>query len=114
MKLMNYQLSMNVNYLAHMCIHHPGKPMCQKIRPHSVERAHMSDVCAKLLSFTRAINYPNNIKENEDYVYTRRAPERCRGYLSGDDVHLSVMVIASTSFHHLFHTATSVWVHSDL
>lgn len=62
MKLMNYQLSMNVNYWAHMCIHHPHTLICQKIRPHAAGRVHVSDVCAKLLSVTRAINYPNNIK----------------------------------------------------
>lgn len=70
---MNYQLSMNVNYRAHMCIHHPHMLICQKIRPRSAGLVPMSDVCAKRLSFTRAINYPNKIK-NVGYMYTQQTP----------------------------------------
>lgn len=33
----------------------------------------MNDMCAKLLSFTHAINYPNNIK-NVEYMYTEQTP----------------------------------------
>lgn len=69
MKLMNYQLSMNVNYQAHMCIHHSQAPICQKIRPRRTGHVHMSDVCAELLSFTHTINYPNNIKKKVKYMY---------------------------------------------
>lgn len=58
-KLMNYQLSMNVNYRAHMCIHHPYVLICQKIRLRSAGRVPVTDMCA-LLSFTHAFNYPNN------------------------------------------------------
>lgn len=45
-------------------------------------RAHLTDVCAKLLSFTRAINYPNNIKENEHWVQTRGELLRGAGEIS--------------------------------
>lgn len=69
MKLMNYQLSMNVNYRAHMCIHHSQALMCQKIRPRRAGHVHMSDVCAELLSFTHAINYPNNVKKKKNVKY---------------------------------------------
>lgn len=68
MRLVYYQLSMNVNRPVHMCIHHSQTLMCQKIRARRA-RGHvwMSDVCAKRLSFMRTINYTNNIQSLHVY-----------------------------------------------
>lgn len=68
MRLIYYQLSMNVNRPAHMCIHHSWTLMCQKIRGRRA-RGHVcvSDVCAERLSFTRTINYTNNIQSLHVY-----------------------------------------------
>jgi len=81
MKLMNYKLSKNVNYQAHVCIHHFLMLICQKIRPRSVGRMPVSDICAKHLSFTHLINYPNNI-EKVEYTYKQPTPR--------DELHISM------------------------
>lgn len=76
-KLMNYQPSMNVNYRAHMCIHHPYVLICQKIRLCSAGRVPVSDMCA-LLSFTHAFNYPNNDQKKKKTEYKTQTPNSQR------------------------------------
>lgn len=72
MRLIFYQLSTNVNYPAHMSIHHSQTLMCQKRGGGGLlslpgPRVRVSDVRAKRLSFTPAINYTNNIHSMRIY-----------------------------------------------